>query len=357
MAMAAERSYCSRLSLCTVCLSHRLVMLRRFLTAGAAQARRVMSPRTVGVAAGVAALSVFVAARPQNTSIVHAAAASTAAEVKAADEEAPSDYLVNVDLHTLLPDRPPNLTIRGLLFVTRHGSRTPMSLLPGQSREAYQALWGNCPLGDHSTIPCARGLLTHFGEFQLASVGWHMRHRYVHSDHFFPTSFDPAFFRFRSTDLPRTQLSLARMVQGLYPGLALDSFAPLIEVRQQKDETMYPNHYHCPRLKELYIEACHATRQNDPVAYPAAARYKAIAETLEALALREQFSAALKTPPDQLGTWVVIGDELKCRQSVGMPQVEGVTQKMADDANVLAEKTFWHIMREWTTTERKSKSR
>lgn len=278
-----------------------------------------------------------------STALAAASHEDTAAGAAGPDQ--PSNYPVNIDVNRMVPDRPPNLELRGVLFVTRHGSRTPISLLPRQTRDEFVQVWGNCPLGDHSTIPCARGLLTQYGEFQLHSVGWHLRQRYVYADQFLPKEFDPAWFHFRSTDLPRTQLSLARAVQGLYPGLHLDTLAPLIEVRKQLTETMYPNHYVCPRLKELYIESAHASRQDDPDAYPAAARYKAIADSPPAQELRAQIARALQTPADQLGTWVVIGDELKCRQSVAIPQVKGITQAMADQANVLAERTFWHILR------------
>jgi hypothetical protein len=247
-------------------VSQLVTMFSRFLRASACHARRMFSPRSllVGVGVGCAAVTASRLTHADSAApfgVMHAAAAAapttapTNGDAADEDENAASTYPVNIDASRLLPDRPPNLAVRGVLFVTRHGSRTPMSLLPGQTREDFQQLWGNCPLGDHSTIPCGRGLLTTFGEFQLASVGWHMRQRYVHHDGFLPETFDPTLFRFRSTDLPRTQLSLARMVQGLYPGLPLDTLAPLIEVRKQKDETMYPNHYFCPRLKEMYIEA------------------------------------------------------------------------------------------------------
>ena len=330
-------------------------MFRQFIHRGVHYGRRLVSSSRSGflLTSATAALTTatLAAVTIKHLPQVHAAPTTNTNKEKQSngdeeeDESAPSDYKVNIDLHKFLPDRPPNLTLRGVLFVTRHGSRTPISLLPGQTREEFQQVWENCPLGDHSTIPCGRGLLTHFGEFQLGSVGWHMRQRYVHSDKFFPAQFDDQFFALRSTDLPRTQLSLARMVQGLYPGTKLETLRPLIEIRKQENETMYPNHYFCPRLKELYIEACHASRQTDPESYPAAGRYKDIAETSEAIELREKFAKALKTPSDDLGTWVVIGDELKCRQSVNIPHVDGVTQKMADKANELAEKTFWHIMR------------
>lgn len=99
-----------------------------------------------------------------------------------------------------------------------------------------------------------------------------------------------------------------------------------------------------------FLPSSHASRQSDPASYPAAGRYKSIADAPDAVALREKIALALKTTPEQLGTWVVIGDELKCRQSVGMKQVEGITQQMADRANELAEQTFWHIMRQFDTT-------
>lgn len=225
-------------------------MFHRFLRA-ATHVRGVLPARALFV--GGAGCAVAAASYCLSSTVAAAAAAS---EV---DEEATSNYAVNMDVSRLVPDRPPNLALRGVLFVTRHGSRTPISLLPGQTREDFQQQWGNCPLGDHSTIPCGRGLLTTFGEFQLNSVGWHLRQRYVHADGFLPAGFDPTLVRFRSTDLPRTQLSLARMVQGMYPGLPLEVIAPLVEVRKQKDENMYPNHYFCPRLKELYIEAWYGT--------------------------------------------------------------------------------------------------
>lgn len=234
------------------------VMFRRFVSSSSVLfgGRSAAIGRTaVGTIAAAAAAGAAITMAMANNTIVQAQSSSEVSSSNTADVEAPSNYPVNIDLNRFLPDRPPNLTLRGLLFVTRHGSRTPVSLLPGQTHDEFRDTWHNCPLGDHSTVPCSGGLLTHFGEFQLSSVGWHMRQRYVHTDGFLPTKFDSTFFQLRSTDLPRTQLSLARMLQGLYPSLSLETLGPLIEVRKQKDETMYPNHYFCPRLKEMYIEA------------------------------------------------------------------------------------------------------
>lgn len=254
-----------------------------------------------------------------------------------------SHYPVNTDPSVLFPVRPPNLKVRGVVLVTRHGSRTPIGFLPGQSREHFQALWGMCPTPDHELVPCGRGQLTQLGEFQLQSAGWQLRQRYVHADKLLPRDFDPSLIHIRCTDLARTKLSVTRMMQGLYPGLRPSEVASMMEVRDQKDETIYPNHYVCPRLKELYIESCHETRQHDPSS--PASIYKSIADSPEALALRKKIAKALHHPPEELGTWVVIGDELKCRQSQGIPFVQGIDARTADAANDLAEKTFWHIMR------------
>ena len=262
--------------------------------------------------------------------------------------DTPSNYAVNLDLTRALPPRPEHLAVRGLVVVTRHGSRTPMALLPGgggvEARKAqFLDTWGYCPLANHTLVTCQRGLLTTFGELQLHTAGWWMRQQFGYRDAFLPREFDPAFFALRSTDLPRTKLSLLRMMQGVYPGLGADDLAKHVEVRKQAEETLYPNHYFCPRLKELYIDAAHTCRQNQ-TGSPAAI-YKSIADSPEATALRSKFAKALGTNESALGTWVVIGDELKCRQGVGLPQEPGVTQAMADRANELAEETFWHIMR------------
>jgi hypothetical protein len=224
---------------------------------------------------------------------------------------------------------------------------------PFGSEEALQArkdqfakLWGQCALPDGTLVPCQRGLLTQLGELQLGSVGFWLRKRYQSADAFLPPTFDtdPSFFALRSTDLPRTQLSLMRLMQGAYPGLDSATLARHIEVRAQSEETMYPNHYFCPRLQELYIEACHVLHQQEKGS-PAAA-YREIAESPSAQSLRSRFAQAFRAPPEaDLGTWVVIGDELKCRQGEGLSMEPGITQAMSDEANRLAEQTFWHIMR------------
>jgi len=277
-------------------------------------------------------------------------------------EDGAPNYDVNLDLHRPFPARPAHLTVRGLVVVHRHGARAPISFLPGGGpdapdatpgseealkarKEQFARLWGQCSLPDGSLIPCQRGLLTQLGELQLGSVGYWLRRRYATADEFLPSRFDadPSFFALRSTDLPRTQLSLMRLMQGMYPGLDSATLARAIEVRKQRDETLYPNHYHCPRLHELYVESCHASHAEE--ADSPAAAYKALADSPDAQALRERFAQALRTPAKDLGTWVVIGDELKCRQGERLPQEVGVTQAMSDAANRLAEDTFWHILR------------
>ena len=100
-----------------------------------------------------------------------------------------------------------------MVVVTRHGARTPVNYLDGQSKEQFQQLWGEChvidsrtkrerdaqreggresemrpldapraddaPTDDGTLVPCGRGQLTQQGEEQLYAIGQALRQQYV----------------------------------------------------------------------------------------------------------------------------------------------------------------------------------
>jgi len=174
------------------------------------------------------------------------------------DENKPSDYAVSLDLSRAFPARPSHLAVRGLAIIHRHGARAPVAYLPGGGpaapdavpgspeafaarKQHFRSLWGMCAQPDGSLIPCQRGLLSQFGELQLQSLGFWLKRRYHAEDQFLPATFDPAFFYLTSTDIPRTRLSLTRLVQGAYPALTAEEIIKQVDIRQGADVTLYPN--------------------------------------------------------------------------------------------------------------------
>lgn len=181
------------------------------------------------------------------------------------------------------------LRLRQVTVVMRHGARTPIDILPGETKEQFDAVWnGQCGSTDPNgaSTPCQLGgELTRHGRLQAIEVGRYLRQRYITGEEadagtkpaaatvaappsadsarddadeyepidaaavpilknppppppiatpssvgFFPPQFSAApaaaataavsgdpFFYLRATTVPRTQLTLAGVFQGLYP--------------------------------------------------------------------------------------------------------------------------------------------
>ncbi|CAF1391919.1 unnamed protein product [Didymodactylos carnosus] len=237
----------------------------------------------------------------------------------------PSNH--NLDLSIPIPPRPPNLSPLYVTVLTRHGHRTPLPKLPGQSIEEFHSIWGYCHTTNGDKILCNRSQLTPLGEHQLFIIGQNLHNQYIEQDKLLPSTFDSEKLLIRSTDVPRTQLSLCRLVQGLYPTISTDTIAKHAVVLDKSKETLYPNEKHCARLRELFIQAFQTEA------------YLTKVNSKEVISLKQQFESEYNTA---IVSWLDIADELRCRQAYNIELPRGITQEMAEQANKLAEWTFYH---------------
>ena len=192
--------------------------------------------------------------------------------------------------HILPPRSNPSLHPLLVVVIARHGARSPVNYEDGQSPEAFTALWGQCHQIDsdaklsrdarkiegresdaqlpfelpsdadapqqETLAPCGRGQLTQTGEHQLRSIGEALRRQYVDQDHFLPpTLTSPDLLQLCSSNMSRTRLSLARMMQGLYPELGLQAIRAMTEVRAEEVEDLYPPFRFCDRLRQIFHNA------------------------------------------------------------------------------------------------------
>ena len=279
---------------------------------------------------------------------------------------------VSITLPPTLPARPSHLHPLLAVVIVRHGARTPVLYLNGQSPAQFEQLWGQChpmdseakrqrdarkdaaresevqgvdlprpedaPADENATVPCGRGQLTQLGERQLREVGAMLRRQYVEQDKLLPPAFTPSAIVIRSSNITRTRLSAVRLVQGLYPGTALATIRALTNVRLERDEDIYPIYKYCDRLRELF----HSTLQ-----HPLYRRYlgdDALA-SFHQQADRLLISAPFQPQQRQSGSekkrsWIGLSDEVKCRQAEGLPLPDGVDEQMAARVNRLAEFLF-----------------
>ena len=179
---------------------------------------------------------------------------------------------VSIRLPPTLPARPAHLVPVLAVCIVRHGARTPVMYLNGQSPADFAALWGHChavdavagqekdpgrasggreseaapeelpgqdnAADDDTLVPAGRGQLTQTGEKQLREVGAMLRRQYVERDKLLPPSFTPAALALRSSNITRTRLSAIRLVQGLYPCTPLATIRSLLSVKPERDEDL-----------------------------------------------------------------------------------------------------------------------
>ncbi|KAL7754084.1 hypothetical protein RI367_000064 [Sorochytrium milnesiophthora] len=163
---------------------------------------------------------------------------------------------------------PPNLRLKLVQIVHRHGARTP--IMPGLTGR-FPPVHANCYMGSFLTLHsrlsandnsnnvsstqyqkslfnvevwdegvpmehmekarpgiCYHGQLTDLGRDSMTQFGRHLRELYVDRLKFLPASFtDPATMYLRSTDYPRTLESLHSVLDGLYPSTTRSLAAPL----------------------------------------------------------------------------------------------------------------------------------
>lgn len=169
-----------------------------------------------------------------------------------------------------------NYTLEFVQVITRHGDRTTVNQLPGDSyvwqctnlttfmapstnqapsvnvsrlyRKNYlpgrEPTPGNCYLGELT----ARGFQQHL------ELGQNLRQLYVNTYNFLPENINASIMAIRSTDVPRTLASAQGNSLGLYPAQSTNSDSvPVIDIFTMDTtyENMFPNTQLCPRAGQL----------------------------------------------------------------------------------------------------------
>ena len=285
---------------------------------------------------------------------------------------------VSIGLPPTLPARPSHLHPLLAVVIVRHGARTPVLYLNGQSPADFAELWGQCHAIDakggveidpgasggreseappeqlprptdaadeNVTVPCGRGQLTQTGERQLREIGAMLRQQYVEQDKLLPPTFTPSTLALRSSNITRTRLSAVRLVQGLYPGTPLATIRALISVKPERDEDLYPMYRYCDRLRELF----HSTLQH-PL-------YRRYLDSDALTSFHQQSDRLLVSAPfqpqqrqqsgsgERKRSWIALSDEVKCRQGEGLPLPAGVDEQMAGRINRCAEFLFHSLLK------------
>ncbi|RKP11835.1 histidine phosphatase superfamily [Piptocephalis cylindrospora] len=186
----------------------------------------------------------------------------------------------------------PNATLHQLQEVFRHGDRTPIRVLQGdsgiwdcgESREVQHVAGskGNSVTEsivlDYTTPSsspysknmwrgsCIPGQLTPKGIQQHHELGQALRSIYVDKLAFLPSTLDPSVMYLRTTDRWRTRQSLSSQLTGLYPPEHRASSdnttttAPLtVHVRPRVLDTLVDPHEQCPRVEEFEVNRTKTT--------------------------------------------------------------------------------------------------
>ncbi|EZA51681.1 hypothetical protein DMN91_004205 [Ooceraea biroi] len=140
----------------------------------------------------------------------------------------------------------PDVELQLLHVVFRHGDKVP-------HREFQN--YPNDPYREHSYYPMGNGDLTNEGKMREYRIGTMLRERY---DQYIGPNYWPAKIYARSTEVPRTQLSLQLVLAGLFPPSERQTWNPHLPwipawtffVPYEADNLLFP-HY-CHRYKEEY---------------------------------------------------------------------------------------------------------
>ncbi|KAI8644322.1 histidine phosphatase superfamily [Parasitella parasitica] len=184
---------------------------------------------------------------------------------------------------------PPDLELRLLQIVHRHGERSPVRR---RLEGIFPAVWNLCDANtsmfatiarfenenlqgltsvrtermvetqktESLSVPiksgaCYYGQLTNLGRYRMTSLGERIREMYINKLHFLPDVYNEEAIYLRSSDYIRTQESVQQLVAGgLYPeGKRPEDFTLKLRIRDPRDDIMFPNP-HCYRLRLLSKE-------------------------------------------------------------------------------------------------------
>jgi len=226
-----------------------------------------------------------------------------------------------------------NLRLKSVQIVHRHGARTTIAPFAGQSEQDFAKTWeGWCSDCEGNTKPCEMGELTNLGKWQLYHVGKMLRKRYIDQAHLLKEQFDPSDFVLRSTNIPRTVMSLQWLMHGLYPHTSINQINPYINVRPSKVENMYPNHPTCPRLREIMHHTRHHPQFVDYFKRP---HMQSAAKSVSALT---------GIAESNLPSWIVVSDFPRCLVPHGLAPVPALNQQDMKAAHGAADFTLHSLV-------------
>ncbi|GAN09533.1 phosphoglycerate mutase-like protein [Mucor ambiguus] len=184
---------------------------------------------------------------------------------------------------------PPDLELRLLQIVHRHGERAPVRRrLEGIIPPVWNLCDANASMfatiarfqdektqgmtsvhterlvetqeSESRSVPiksgaCYYGQLTNLGRYRMTTLGSRIREVYINKLHFLPDVYDEESIYLRSSDYIRTQESVQQLVAGgLYPKDKRPQDVTLkLRIRDPRDDLMFPNP-NCYRLRSLSKE-------------------------------------------------------------------------------------------------------
>ncbi|KAH0568276.1 venom acid phosphatase Acph-1-like [Cotesia glomerata] len=136
--------------------------------------------------------------------------------------------------------------IKLLHVLFRHGDKVP--------HKEFQ-FYPNDPHGNHSYYPMDSGDLTNQGKLREYKIGKLLREKY---GNFLGPYYHPSLIFARSTDVPRTQMSLELVLAGLFPPTGQQIWNPdlpwipvtTVSMPNEQDSLLFP--HHCPEYIKEY---------------------------------------------------------------------------------------------------------
>jgi len=219
--------------------------------------------------------------------------------------------------------------------VTRHGDRTALVLLPGdtapflcnlttfmfpsitsQKSASVSRLYRKNYLPGREVITgnCNFGQLTQVGYDQHVRLGQNLRNLYVNKYKFLSPELNTSEIWIRSTDIYRTVQSVQANFIGLYPGnVSAQSSVPVVDMYTMDltQEDMFPNYNICPRGQDVYGKV---------VNEPAYVKFEQGLATL-----RSQLATAFGITEKTLPAWSDIFDAFSVMTCYNIPYPKGIT--------------------------------